>query len=123
MEKQDIIAELRLQNPWWTTHEVPMVEHVITREMGDKIRIELKEKRITCIIGLRRVGKTTLLKLIIKEQLKKVDPERVFYFSFDLAKEIAPRNLVKLYFEEILKEPYLKNDDRVYIFLDEIQKV
>ena len=42
-----------------------------------------KSKDIVLLTGLRRVGKTTLLKQIIMELLKTEKPEHIFYISLD----------------------------------------
>ena len=55
-------------NPWW--EEAFKNENVKPRE---KYLIELRKyldfKQIIILTGLRRVGKTTLMKLIIEEQI------------------------------------------------------
>ena len=97
MDKQDIIEELRLQNPWWSTEKISLPDHLIIRDLSEKISNELTEKNITGITGLRRVGKTTLLKLTIKDLLQYKEPKRLCYFSFDLSEDVTPRELIKLY--------------------------
>ncbi|MFW6196965.1 MAG: ATP-binding protein [Thermoplasmatota archaeon] len=89
----------------------------------EKIREDLKKRHITAIIGIRRSGKTTLYRILIKELLRTCDPERICYFSFDLAEEIKPRKLIKLYCEEVIEEPIEELSEKVYFFFDEIQKV
>ena len=85
MDKEEIIEELRLQNPWWRNDKVPLPEKTTEREIMVKIREDLKKGHITAIIGIRRSGKTTLYRILIKELLRTSNPERICYFSFDLA--------------------------------------
>ena len=123
MEKQDIIEELRLQNPWWKDGKVEIDEQIIERDILEKMEDEMNDEKVTSIIGLRRVGKTTLVKLMIEKLLEDNDADRICYFSFDLSEEVDPRTLIKVYSEEILKEPYLDFEEKVHFFFDEIQKV
>ncbi len=123
MERQDVVEELRLQNPWWNTGKIDVGENIVRRELFDDLKKKIQEKRVNSIIGLRRVGKTTLLKLMIEHLLKYTDPKRICYFSFDLAENEGPQRLIKIFSEEIIKEPYLKYEEKVYFFFDEIQKV
>jgi len=123
MDKQDIIEELRLQNPWWSTEKISLPKHTIIRDLSEKINNELTEKKVTGITGLRRVGKTTLLKLTIKDLLQYKEAKRLCYFSFDLSEDVTPRELIKIYSEEILKEAYSNYKQTVFFFFDEIQKV
>lgn len=81
----------------------------------------MEKKQIIAIIGLRRVGKTILMKQTIKHIIKNVKfNENIFYFLFDELMSQKPETL-----EEIL-DYYLKTiakEGKKYIFLDEIQKV
>jgi len=117
MVDERIIALVREYNPWWEDRavEVPGYKRYIFTD----IQKYLKTKQIIAIVGLRRVGKTVLMKQVIKD-LAGGGVENVFYFLFD---ELLTRN------PEILEDVinyYLKTiskDGIKYIFLDEIQKV
>lgn len=123
MNKQELIEELRLENPWWKGENVPLPAKVVERDIQDELFGKLEDEKISAMIGLRRTGKTTLLRLIIKKLLDEVEPERICYFSFDLAEEVDIRTLIKTFSEEIIKEPYESFEEKVYFFFDEIQKV
>ena len=80
----------------------------------------LKDKQIIALTGLRRVGKTTLLKQLIDFlAAEKVDSRKILFFSFD-ENGSSLDELLKKYSSEsgvdIAK-------DKVYLFLDEIQKL
>jgi len=84
---------------------------------------EIESKQIISLIGLRRTGKTTILKQVIDHLIKskKVKREYILFYSFD---EEQPK------IEEIVTEYETKSGkelldikDRIYIFLDEIQKL
>ena len=89
------------------------------RELYEKVLKLVPKKYIISIVGLRRTGKTTIMKQIIDELISQNVPRNnILYYSFDEPGEI----------EEIMNE-YLKisgkelGKEKVYIFLDEIQKV
>lgn len=123
MNREEALEELYSQNPWWSGGSVKLPTKVVERNLMPKILENLENKRITTIVGLRRVGKTTLLKLIIKKLLKELEGERICYFSFDLAEQIGPREIVKIYSEEVIKKTLPEIEEKVYFFFDEIQKI
>lgn len=93
------------------------------RELFGELAKELKTRQIISVTGLRRTGKSTLLKQLIDHLIdsEKVGRENILFFSFD---EEQPK------LEEIIKEyeartakDILKEKNMFYIFLDEIQKL
>lgn len=77
--------------------------------------IEKKKRFIVAIDGLRRVGKTTLLKQLLNKLQK--DGRTVFYFAFD---KKAHQNTEVL--EEILQF-FIGKDASAVVCLDEIGKI
>ena len=78
---------------------------------------------INDIVGIRRCGKTYLMFSKIKELLKKVDKKSTIYINFENRK-LFP--LKKEYFNEIMEfihSEKLLEKGKVYLFLDEIQKI
>jgi len=115
MVSERIKALIRDFNPWWEGKEVAVPGY--KRHIFASVKKYMKTKQIIAIVGLRRVGKTVLMRQIIKEIENK---ENVFYFLFD---ELVAQNPDVL--EDVL-DHYLKTiakEGRKYIFLDEIQKV
>lgn len=113
-----IKAMMREFNPWWEGKPVEVPDY--KRHIFLKIQKYMRTKQIVAIVGLRRVGKTVLMKQIIKEIIPETEKENAFYFMFD---EISAQNTETL--EELL-DYFLKTvakPGRKYIFLDEIQKV
>jgi len=118
---------LAFQNPWWKTGRVePERLGNFKRELFEKLTEDLKNKKVTSIIGPRRTGKTILIHQLIQNLLdKKVDPERIVYLQLDnpailhegLISELMDftANLITESLDE-LKKP-------VYIFLDEVHKL
>lgn len=80
--------------------------------------ISLKPFSLNFVFGPRQVGKTTLLKLLIKKLLEQgIEKERIFYFRCDkLADYKELDEVLKTYFE-FRKS---KNISGSFIFLDEI---
>ncbi len=105
-------------NPWW--EESFKLPKTIRREKFlEKIRRKLDQKEITFLTGLRRVGKTTLLKLTIAGLIEKgIDPKDIFYVSLD-DYSLKDQSLLELVeeFRRIHKIPFKKH---VYLFFDEI---
>lgn len=74
------------------------------------------------ISGLRRVGKTTILRQIIHKLLveKKTDPDKIFYFTFEEDINDIER-VLEIYFSRFSQEEKITN--LFFIFLDEVQHV
>ena len=105
-------------NPWWENdfdikgiHNRPAI---ITQ-----MEKSLSNKSIVIITGLRRIGKTTAIKLFIKKLLEKnINPKHIFYISLD------DYSLRKLSISEIITEyrkiHKLSLETKIFLFLDEI---
>jgi predicted AAA+ superfamily ATPase len=118
----ELLDRMLRANPWWRGGVVPGVEGLRERDLLTDISRYVDEKQILTIVGLRRTGKTTIMRQMINRLLKKAKPEGVLYFSFD---ELSARNpeiigdVLTTYENEILRGE-LRN---VYVFLDEIQHI
>lgn len=113
----EIEAELFKQNPWW---EGKFKEENYPREKYlKKILSNLKSKEIIILTGLRRIGKTTILKQTIKYLLEnKTKQEDIFFISLDSFNllEFSIHYLV----EEFRKIHKKSSTDFFYLFLDEV---
>jgi len=93
------------------------------RELFSKLAEELKTRQIISVTGLRRTGKSTLLKQLIDKLIgsEHVARENILFYSFD---EEQPKleELIKEYQARTGKD-ILKENGMIYIFLDEIQKL
>jgi len=105
-------------NPWW--EEEIDLENTIPRPQYllrmDKL---FSEKTIVFLTGLRRVGKTTLLKLFIKNLIHQGIPAKhIFYVSLDdyLLEKKSIIDIVA----EYRKMHKLRLAEKIYLFLDEI---
>jgi predicted AAA+ superfamily ATPase len=117
---------LSKQNPWWKDKaEIENDEDIRKWKDGKRKwmpseinEISLKPFSLNFVFGPRQVGKTTLLKLLIKKLLEEgVEKERIFYFRCDkLADYKELDEVLKTYFE-FRKS---RNISSSYIFLDEV---
>jgi len=108
-------------NPWWESGEISEeLAKPFKRKLFYEVLKVLGKRQIVEIVGLRRVGKTTLLYQLIQTLLKKVNERKVLYFSFD--EEIGSvKELIRVYEREVIHKK-IEDAGKVYIFLVEIQK-
>lgn len=116
------IERISEMNPWWKAGKVKEeFAFLYKRELFQEILKYLELRQIIGIVGLRRVGKTTLLYQLIDYLIKRnINPKDILYFSFDEIKEDV-REILRVYEENVIKEKI--GERKVFIFLDEIQKL
>jgi predicted AAA+ superfamily ATPase len=107
-------------NHWWIEGKVD-TDLALPFKRNDYIDIEksINKRFIVALIGLRRVGKTTTLYQLIQWLIaEKVHKTNILFFSFD---EISIKlgEVIEKY-KELQKKDL--REEKVYIFLDEIQK-
>ena len=86
-----------------------------------KIRPFYNQNLIKVITGIRRCGKSVILKQIMDEIEKKgVNEENIIYINFELTDYANIKNYLDL--DKFIKDK-IKNKDKYYLFLDEIQYV
>lgn len=121
--------KLYIRNPWWRDSEFRFNEKGwIYRDLYFELEKNIEQPLALSILGLRRVGKSTILKQLMNKLLiKGEDSKRIFYYLFDDLEQINTSDnldsLLGMYFEQILQEPLHKLSSPVYIFFDEIQYV
>ncbi|MCS6956592.1 MAG: ATP-binding protein [Patescibacteria group bacterium] len=124
----NLINLISLQNPWWEKKNLPQEVLWPKRLVFNSFYQEvIGLKQIIALVGLRRVGKTTLIKQIISMLLKNnINEKNIFYFSFDQALVEESYNfldnLINFYFEKI-KNKKINQTEKIYIFFDEIQLI
>ncbi len=76
---------LRALNGWWTSGEVNReLAKPYRRKLFSDVRMVFTfHRQVILLIGLRRVGKTTIMYRLISDLIKRETPRRVLYFSFD----------------------------------------
>lgn len=93
----------------------------IKRDLFDELIKHLDARQTIGIIGLRRTGKTVLLKQVIDLLIKeRVARDRILYFSFD--DEMASLEEVINEFQSRIGTDII-GAGKLYVFLDEIQKL
>ena len=122
MSKKDLIlAEINRQNKHWKDAEVFFVDLKVikhSRLLLDKILPYLGKKEILSIVGLRRTGKTALLKQLMQEVLKQVKVENIFFLTLDedlLGSRVGLADYVNN-FLDMNNNPH----ELRYIFIDEV---
>ncbi|AAM05345.1 ATP-binding protein [Methanosarcina acetivorans] len=123
------LMQLSAQNPWWRNPAAIRDDAKLKKldeslmKWSPRLLSELKfdRDRIYTLRGPRQVGKTTLVKLIIRELLETIEhSQSIFYFTCDLvADEKELFEVLDLY----LKWAAAFRLERKYIFLDEISSV
>lgn len=125
MEDPELLNEMVSQNPWWTGGK-PLKEKTTTRDIWSEVLEDIDRKEVICFVGLRRVGKTILMKQVIQHLLDNgTAPERILYFSFDAMKkeETIIKRIITLYSRDVIREVTGELSQPVYVFLDEMQKI
>jgi len=88
----------------------------------EKIRVFIDKPVVKVITGMRRSGKSVVLKLLREELLKKKVPqENIIYIDFESLGTVSFANTRELYSYIIKKAG--RNRKRLYIMLDEIQQI
>jgi len=99
-------------------------DHFVSREILPKALSYLNTKQIVALIGARRVGKSTLAKLLIKELLKTVEAKNIFFINLEKPDFIPYKkdsNYLNEIFDRYIKLANPNLDKRIYFFIDEIQ--
>jgi predicted AAA+ superfamily ATPase len=112
---------MKKQNPWWEDKE----DYHVKKWEGMKVRwiprwikeVSLTPFSLNFVFGPRQTGKTTGIKLLIRDLLKKVEKEAVFYFDVTLLADIDSLKKVLDKYLEIKRVEKIKGS---FIFLDEV---
>ena len=78
---------IAIYNPWYQNKDFLFKEKKFTkRKQYLEAQKYLNKELIISLIGLRRTGKTTIIRQLINSLLtdkNKIKPEQIFFFSFD----------------------------------------
>jgi predicted AAA+ superfamily ATPase len=110
---------LHRYNPWWEKgfRDVSFLER---GKIFESIVKQLNNRQVLFITGLRRVGKTTLLKMLIQNLIQEhnINPKFIFYISLD-DYVLINKSIIDIV-EEYRKIHKLSFDEHVYLFFDEV---
>lgn len=126
----DIFERIKANNPWWISSSLILEDSLIKEFEEQKFRyfypllqnLSLHQDAVLTIRGPRRVGKSTLLRLLIKRLLleEKIPKEAIFFYPCDRVENYNQLfEIVKTYLD--FARPRI--DSRLFIFLDEISFV
>ena len=119
---------LFFQNPWWSEENWEKKDKHLRDWERQRIRwvpewikqISLEPFSLNFVYGIRQLGKTTGIKLLIREILKKENPFAVFFFDFELVSSLREfRKIIESYLEIRRREKV----DASFLFLDEVSGV
>lgn len=125
LEYKDILLPY---NPWWNNLDKAFDRlPQFRRPIFTKIYRELKEiPQIISITGPRRVGKSTLIRQIIRNLINQenVKPQEVIYYSMDDPALFLSEVFHDKLFESIMDFARKNGTEKqwIYVFLDEIQR-
>ncbi|MBN1539270.1 MAG: ATP-binding protein [Candidatus Thermoplasmatota archaeon] len=109
---------LRMMNPHWTRDvDLPGLRR---DKYLDRIDRLLKVQNTLILYGLRRVGKTTLMRQYLHIMSGKLDPKRLFFATMDHP-EVANASILDL-LREFRRLTLTRSDEPQFLFLDEVQK-
>jgi len=116
-----ILAEM---NPWWKHDDWRNRDKNLVEYGSLRIRwipkwideISLEPFSLNFVLGMRQVGKTTGIKLLIERLLEEIDAERVVYIDCDAFPDfMSLRNALTEYIDAVSGEKF--------VFLDEVTSV
>lgn len=122
-----INSELTQLNPWWIQPELINKDDKLIEFESQKFKFwpkfyrnyPLSQDAIFTLRGPRRVGKTTLIKLLIKKLLleQKIPPAAIFYYSLE---RVADYNQLFELIKTYLDFARARTKAHLHLFLDEV---
>jgi uncharacterized protein len=121
--------ELYDDNPWWkngskfSDKEIRIWDtSIIKWDPRIRKKFDYNNDIVYSLRGPRQVGKTTLIKLQIRDLLKQqISRWNIFYYAFDLSR--TPQELVDILKVFLENTKIQRRENRTYLFLDEIAKI
>ncbi|GAB4320528.1 MAG: ATP-binding protein [Promethearchaeota archaeon] len=116
------VEDLAIQNPWWEDPTTIDLDELVREALlkDPPVLPTLDVSKNVAYFGPRQVGKTTSIKLTIRDLLlnQRVDPRNICYFSCDLLESKTDVANVVRAFNQLAT-----GAARKYLFLDEVTSV
>lgn len=114
--KQSILV----QNPHWDWKNIIPVSYKKRVKYFDELKKQTDNTKISILTGMRRIGKTTLMRQIIDYliQEKKVNSKHILYYSCDTIGGSTYNTLIDM-IEDVRKYNEIW-DNTMYCFIDEV---
>lgn len=96
----------------------------VSREILEKAIKFLGTREILALVGARRVGKSTLAKLLIRELLKSVEAKNILFINLEKPEFIPYKDdasYLGVIFDAYLKLANPNREKKIYFFIDEVQ--
>ncbi|WP_449462348.1 AAA family ATPase [Tardisphaera miroshnichenkoae] len=112
---------LSILNPWWTTGQIsPTLAKPYKRKaFAEAKRLFMGYRQVVMMVGLRRVGKSTIVYQLISDLLKTEESRRIIYFTFD----VNSPDLIEILNVYAKMTGVEWKNEKAYVFLDELQKL
>ncbi len=108
---------LRQFNPWWEReYESPGIPRP---DYIRKIRDALARQNVAILYGLRRVGKTTIMRQFVAQTLGTLPPDRIYFASMDHP-DLGRTSIIEI-LREFRRITSARTDEKVLLLLDEVQ--
>ncbi|MBU4142078.1 AAA family ATPase, partial [Patescibacteria group bacterium] len=125
MQKELILSEILAQNKHWKNDKSFFEHQKHKRKLFFELVKYVSDRQIISVVGLRRTGKTILLKQLIRHIIEQggAKPGNVLFLSFDevlVTSKLALKDYLDAFLENFLKK---ESFEKIYIFLDEIQYI
>lgn len=130
-----LLAQLKTWNLWWQFGKEGIARYKdpeYKRELYPRIREQMHQgNQIVSIVGMRQVGKSTIMRQLIRELLESgTRSDNILYISFDDpfirtrydAKRVFD-TVVETYTVGLLRQDLHQTEGRLYFFLDEIHQI
>jgi len=126
-KSREILRILRVFNPWWEAGKIENVEPFKRLDFY-AIRKRLDDTEIVTLVGARQVGKTTMMEQLVEHLLAVEDPKKIFFIRADNAglnavSKSPIEDSLQVYQEYVLKEEINSINYRIFVLIDEVQKI